>query len=533
MSQTEFIKFNVPLDYIEKGTNKAGIKVMKVGGCASTEAVDFDEESLDPNGFETSYFLTHGFINYNHQGKVNPEANIGEPVTAEVRDNQFHITGELYSDNAIAKSTYRTMQSLKLNKSKRRMCWSVEGKVLERDAKNPKRITRLLVTGVALTLNPKNPDTYADILKGHVDSTMHDGDVLSQVEVYAQIFDAFPALEKGMADQIMELIEFIAAPDATTPMAEKTAKNTIIRPDHVEKAFATLRSTASVEAGAVAAEPDDIEDNPDELIQKGIDSSVEMLRQGLGRATIMKSLLNEGLDAPTAATTFSTAAAQFADEEGQEEEEEEEPEATNPEPEYIEDDEPEEDEPAQPAPGKKSGTPNAQTTRKPAEPSRNNAGVTAAVREQLDEVIKGLGSAIDSRFASVGVLFENVLDKVDQMQAAIEQRLDAIDDAPNPRKSQNVVKSFQERPFVQQSGQTVEKSLDGEPGAAGGRRVLSLKANRDEVLNLLDARINYDDPKNTVSKGMLDDMMHFEQIGTISKSVAAELQQKHQVVLID
>ncbi len=59
---------------------------------------------------------------------------------------------------------FRVMSSL--NKGdKGRVGMSVEGKVIERDAKNPTIIKRCLIKNVALTMNPVNQDTFADIVK--------------------------------------------------------------------------------------------------------------------------------------------------------------------------------------------------------------------------------------------------------------------------------------------------------------------------------------------------------------------------------
>ena len=46
------------------------------------------------------------------------------------------------------------------------MGWSIEGRSLERDPQNPKRITKALITGVAITPTPVNCATYLDLVKG-------------------------------------------------------------------------------------------------------------------------------------------------------------------------------------------------------------------------------------------------------------------------------------------------------------------------------------------------------------------------------
>jgi len=50
--------------------------------------------------------------------------------------------------------------------SNRKLGWSIEGVPLQKDPSNPNRITKALITHVALTWSPKNHNTFADIVKG-------------------------------------------------------------------------------------------------------------------------------------------------------------------------------------------------------------------------------------------------------------------------------------------------------------------------------------------------------------------------------
>jgi len=53
-----------------------------------------------------------------------------------------------------------------------RMGLSVEGKIVERDAKNPRVITKCQISAVALTMNPVNSDTYAGLVKSMSDEAV-------------------------------------------------------------------------------------------------------------------------------------------------------------------------------------------------------------------------------------------------------------------------------------------------------------------------------------------------------------------------
>ena len=52
------------------------------------------------------------------------------------------------------------------NGSKKKLGWSIEGKALERDKFNSKKITKAQIHHCALTFMPKNYNTFADIVKG-------------------------------------------------------------------------------------------------------------------------------------------------------------------------------------------------------------------------------------------------------------------------------------------------------------------------------------------------------------------------------
>jgi hypothetical protein len=556
VSQTEFVKFHIPLDTIEKGTDATGRAVMKVKGCLSTDQQDTDQEVLVPQGFQTDYFLSHGFINYNHQGKVNPSANIGEPTKCWLDENgQFMVEGNLYPDNSLAKSTYDTMHSLKANKSTRKMCWSIEGKVLERDPLNAKRVTRLLVTGAALTLNPKNTATYAEIAKSLDHPTVHDGDVLSTVEVYARIFEHYPTLEKGMADSILGLIEHIATPTPPTDMAQNATPT--IRPEHVTAAFEMLHKSMAEDLTTATPAVGEYFDEPsaEELLEKGIDSGLEQLRQGESRSSILKSLRADGFNVSQAGETFALAAARYAEElDAEDETEDDDDEAVSKSHGYDHDqmskgDDDDDDEPAdddeddedsgkpwekKPAAkstfGKKAGKSDKPKGKKPFPLNLKKTDDDEVEKSDLGEVMKSMAASLDGKFGNLAVLFQGLYEKIDGMSGELDERMSALEDTPMPRKSQTVSKGFQERPFA---GQNLEKSMDGGTGG----NVVSVSRQRDQVLDYLDRRCEkigaYRDRNAPGAKQAMDAMMHFEQIGTIEKSLVDELQKEHGIQLVN
>jgi hypothetical protein len=172
----EIEKFNyfipIDLDLEKAGEQKEGkidYDKMYVKGVCSDDSQDTDEEILDPAGYDLSRFLTYGFLNYEHQTSKSPKAIVGEPTKAMIKGNQMHLEGKLYKDSVIARDLYDTALMLKKSGSNRHIGFSIEGKALERDSVNKKRVTKALITNCAITFTPKNTNTFMDIVKGNTD----------------------------------------------------------------------------------------------------------------------------------------------------------------------------------------------------------------------------------------------------------------------------------------------------------------------------------------------------------------------------
>jgi len=140
---------------------------MKIKGIASTPEQDSEGEILEPMGFDLSRFLSIGYLNWNHQSKNSADKIIGEPTVAKITpEGNLYVEGILYNDHPLAESVYHMAEVLKKNNSTRRLGFSIEGRATERDIANPKRITRALLTGLAVTPTPVNCSTYLDLVKG-------------------------------------------------------------------------------------------------------------------------------------------------------------------------------------------------------------------------------------------------------------------------------------------------------------------------------------------------------------------------------
>jgi hypothetical protein len=173
--QPDKFNFFVPLKF-EKGS--LGNKEMKFSGICSSAVEDSDEEVLFPSGFNFNPLMEKGYINWNHQGGKTAGAIIGRPTRAEVINNgkDFYIEGSLYKGVEEAKRVYELAKALEDEDPLRRLGFSIEGKAIERDIMNPKKILRAEITGVAITSSPKNPNTLLNIVKGNYSEQFVDDD---------------------------------------------------------------------------------------------------------------------------------------------------------------------------------------------------------------------------------------------------------------------------------------------------------------------------------------------------------------------
>lgn len=135
----------------------------KISGLASTGSVDRQGEIIVPAGIDATPIASgKGFFNFDHDNS--PESTIGLLDGYRKSDKGMFVSGRLFKNHKKAQAVYEIMSSLGKS-DKGRVGMSVEGKVLERDPFNKNIIKRCVVKNVAVTMNPVNQDTYADIIK--------------------------------------------------------------------------------------------------------------------------------------------------------------------------------------------------------------------------------------------------------------------------------------------------------------------------------------------------------------------------------
>lgn len=139
-------------------------------GIASDDSVDYEGDSMEPNGFDITYFLAHGLFNLDHLTSRAKELKsrfwIGEPIDGKIVDNKFWVKGRLWKESPEARAFWDKCIEMKESRSNRKPGMSIEGRALERDPSNEKHITRAIINNIALTLTPVNFNTYFDIVKG-------------------------------------------------------------------------------------------------------------------------------------------------------------------------------------------------------------------------------------------------------------------------------------------------------------------------------------------------------------------------------
>lgn len=140
-----------------------------IQGFASTDDEDLQRDIMIQQGIDTAPFLTKGYIDWDHKGSLGPQYLIGEPISCEVRQipgrgEGLFMKGFLYEDNPLADAAWSMLQRTATGISQRQLGFSVEGGVLP-GGRHGKYIKKAIVRHVALTHQPVNPYTYAQLAK--------------------------------------------------------------------------------------------------------------------------------------------------------------------------------------------------------------------------------------------------------------------------------------------------------------------------------------------------------------------------------
>ena len=131
-----------------------------IEGIASTEDQDLQDEIVKKVGIDFSYFLKYGYYNNDH--KPGFENKVGQPTEARVEGRGLWTKGFLFKNHKVADAIWELANSLESSQSKRKLGFSIQGKVLRRAGKT---ILKCWIQDIAITAAPINTNTWLDVVK--------------------------------------------------------------------------------------------------------------------------------------------------------------------------------------------------------------------------------------------------------------------------------------------------------------------------------------------------------------------------------
>lgn len=141
-----------------KKSEKEGRRLIQ--GYASTDREDRQGESLVQKGLDISDFVDHGYLNYDHNNSI----ILGYPTENTTIDSKgLWVEGELLKGLPMADQIWDLALALKKSNAPRKLGFSVEGKVTERQGK---QVRKAKIYNCAITTNPVNVDaTWEAVVK--------------------------------------------------------------------------------------------------------------------------------------------------------------------------------------------------------------------------------------------------------------------------------------------------------------------------------------------------------------------------------
>jgi len=147
---------------------------------------------------------------------------------------------------------------------------------------------------------------------------------------------------------------------------------------------------------------------------------------------------------------------------------------------------------------------------------------TNKIAEKLNAVgllEKALSDALTTKFISIQELVNDIQKAVDDHFNSVEERLEAIENTPIPRKS------------VTRQGDILTKGEDNELGDEGGIQTLSITRDKKQVTDILKAKSGIDG--GTPNETFMNALLGFEASGTITSDIRKRLLSENKVNLIN
>lgn len=163
--------FEAPLSFFEKAEAGPG-KQKRIAGVVSTESKDRQDEIVLQRGLDFSDFVSNGWYNDNHTKDT--DGILGYPeFTKPFRKGETLPDGEVAKSNVTWAEGYlldtdkanRIWELGKaLQKTGRRLGFSIEGKIERREGPGKRIIAKALVRNVAITNCPVNTDSRMEVI---------------------------------------------------------------------------------------------------------------------------------------------------------------------------------------------------------------------------------------------------------------------------------------------------------------------------------------------------------------------------------
>jgi len=170
----ESFSFYAPIIDFEKShahNPAAGVVDVKLSCLISSDREDFDKDVISQDGLIFDLWKQgYGRVKYEHN--KDPKYFIGYPVSVMRKGHSTHAEARIFAKQGtpqyeIATQCIGDLENMKAfneahPESPKRMGISVEGGILARKGKH---VSSSVITNIVITANPRNPDTYANLVK--------------------------------------------------------------------------------------------------------------------------------------------------------------------------------------------------------------------------------------------------------------------------------------------------------------------------------------------------------------------------------
>jgi hypothetical protein len=167
-------KFELPFEVWQKAGQPG--QERRIGGMISTDGMDRQAEKVLQAGLDFKEFLSNGWFNDNHSRETT--GIVGYPIKVERRKNAgrdgHYVEGYLLPDYEPATKIWKLANSLQ--KTGRRLGFSIEGAVTRRAGHSGQIIAEAKVRNVAITNCPVNTDTGLEVLAKSMVALETEGD---------------------------------------------------------------------------------------------------------------------------------------------------------------------------------------------------------------------------------------------------------------------------------------------------------------------------------------------------------------------